>query len=232
MEYIEIVKTIADILKEFDEERPIHKAFRAGIGPFGEPQIVGIIAKRLSARGIEAQTKRTPDLEIQNQWAIEFKIVRPFGDNGKEAENWSVNMLHPYAGNVSLLGDAIKLTKLDKYPYKGLFVIGFEHNPAKISLDPLINSFESIAKQVMAIDLGSRIEQTRDNLVHSEHQVVRCIGWQLKTKTSISILSQDRESSFCEKSIRLMYEIHKSMTSKPRSVKSYGIVRIDTEYSR
>ena len=179
MDYSEIVKTIADILKEFDAEMPIHKAFRPGIGPFGEPQIVGMIAKRLSAKGIAAQTKRTPDLDIQHQWAIEFKIVRPYGDNGKEAENWSVNMLHPYAGNVSLIGDAIKLSKLDTYPHKGLFVIGFEHNPAKISLDPLLDSFESIAGHVMKIDLGERIEQKREELVHSEHQVVRCIGWQL-----------------------------------------------------
>jgi hypothetical protein len=180
MDYSEIVKTIADILKEFDAEMPIHKAFRPGIGPFGEPQIVGMIAKRLSAKGIASQTKRTPDLDIQHQWAIEFKIVRPFGDNGKEAENWSVNMLHPYAGNVSLIGDAIKLSKLDTFPHKGLFVIGFEHNPAKISLDPLLDSFESISRRVMKIELGERIEQKREELVHSEHQVVRCIGWQLK----------------------------------------------------
>jgi len=180
MEYIEIVKTIADILKEFDAEMPIHKVFRPGIGPFGEPQIVGVIAQRLSAKDIYAQTKRTPDLDIQHQWAIEFKIVRPFGDNGKEAENWSVNMLHPYAGNVSLIGDALKLTTLETFPNKGLFVIGFEHNPAKISLDPLLDSFESIAKQVMKIDLGERIEHKREGLIHSEHQVLRCIGWQLK----------------------------------------------------
>jgi hypothetical protein len=179
MEYIGIIKTIADILKEFDLEMPMHKAFRPGIGPFGEPQIVRVIALRLSAKGIAAQTKRTPDLDIQHQWAIEFKIVRPFGDNGKEAENWSVNMLHPYAGNVSLIGDALKLSSLNTFPNKGLFVIGFEHNPAKISLDPLLNSFESIARQVMKIDLGERIEQKREGLVHSEHQVLRCIGWQL-----------------------------------------------------
>jgi hypothetical protein len=41
MDYIEIVNIIADILKEFDAEMPIHKTFRPGIGPFGEPQIVG-----------------------------------------------------------------------------------------------------------------------------------------------------------------------------------------------
>lgn len=179
MDYVDIVKTIANILKEFDSEKPAHKTFQPGIGPFGEPQIVGIIAQRLSAMGITSRTKRTPDLDIQNEWAIEFKIVRPFGDNGKEAENWSVNMLHPYSGNVSLIGDAIKLTSLDNYQNKGLFVIGFEHRPAKISLDPLLDSFELIAKDVIGIDIGKRIEENRNQLIHPEHQVLRCIGWQL-----------------------------------------------------
>lgn len=179
MEYRNIVITIADILKEFDSERPIHKAFQPGIGPFGEPQIVGVIARRLMERGITAKTKRTPDLDIQHQWAIEFKIVRPFGDNGKEAENWSVNMLHPYPGNVSLISDAIKVLSLSTFPNKGLFVIGYEHYPAKINLDPLLDSFEVIARQVLNISLDERIEQKRGGLVHPEHQVLRCIGWQV-----------------------------------------------------
>ena len=180
MDYKDIVSSIADILNEFDAERPVYKLFQPGIGPFGEPQIVGIIAQRLSKKGIKAETRRTPDLDIQHHWAIEFKIVRPFGDNGKEAEDWSVNLLHPYAGNVSLIGDAIKLISLNTFPFKGLFVIGYEHNPAKISLDPLLDSFESIARNVIKINLGERIEQKKEGLVHPEHQVLRCIGWELK----------------------------------------------------
>lgn len=89
-------------------------------------------------------------------------------------------MLHPYAGNMSLIGDAIKLANLEAYPNKGLFVIGFEHNPPKICLDPLLDSFEAIASRVMGIRLYTRIEEKRDGLVHSEHQVLRCVGWQLK----------------------------------------------------
>lgn len=179
MEYDEVVKRVADILKAFDSGGPVHKLFRPGIGPFGEPQIVAVIAKELSAMGIPSRTKRTPDLEIRDEWAIEFKIVRPFGDNGKEAENWSVNMLHPYPGNVSLLSDAVKLSLLNGYSNKGLFVIGFEHNPARISLDPLISSFELIVREVMGVELGNRIEERRDGLIHPEHQILRCIGWQL-----------------------------------------------------
>jgi hypothetical protein len=181
MTYAEIVCIIADLLKEFDAEKPTHKKFQPGIGPYGEPQIVKVIPERLSKRGFAAQTKRTPDLEIQHEWAIEFKIVRPFGDNGKEAENWSVNMLHPYNGNISLIGDAVKLSTLVTHHKKGLFVIGYEHNPAKIGLDPLIDSFELIARHVKKIDLGERIEQRRIGLVHPEHQILRCVGWQINT---------------------------------------------------
>ena len=96
----------------------------------------------------------------------------------------SVEIADPYPGNVSLIGDAIKLVRLENYRHKGLFVIGFEHSPGKISLDPLINSFEVIARQVMNIDLGERIEERRDGLVHPEYQVLRCIGWELMSSCS------------------------------------------------
>jgi hypothetical protein len=80
---------------------------------------------------------------------------------------------------VSLISDALKLIRLDGYIKKGLFVIGYEHDPTRISLDPLIKSFELIATNVMDIKLGERIEQRRCNLVHPEHQVLRCMGWEL-----------------------------------------------------
>jgi hypothetical protein len=46
MELFEIVKDIANGLKQFDSEKPVHKAFKAGIGPFGVPQLVKIISER------------------------------------------------------------------------------------------------------------------------------------------------------------------------------------------
>jgi len=179
MNYSDLVIAVADILKDVDNEKPIHKDFKPGIGPFGEPQIVSIIANELTRRNIPARTRRTPDLELDNEWAMEFKILRPFGDNGNEAENWTVNLLHPYPGNASLIGDALKLLQIPNFDHKGLFVIGYEHNPAKISLDPIIDSFELITREVIRIKLGQRFEEKRYNLVHPVHQVVRCIGWEL-----------------------------------------------------
>lgn len=180
MELTEIVKEIADVLKEFDSTKPKHKYFKPGIGPFGEPQLIKIISELLTSRNHPAQTKRVPDMIIENQWAIEFKIVRPFGDNGNEAENWSVNLLHPYEGNTSLIGDAFKLSDLTDYKKKAVFVIGYEHEVTKISLDPLIDSFELIAKDYLKLPLGKRIEERRNNLVHPVHQVLRCISWEVK----------------------------------------------------
>lgn len=175
----DVVRVIADLLKDFDASKPVHKHFKPGIGPFGEPQLVKEISKLLERKGHQARTRRVPDLVIDNEWALEFKIIRPFGDNGREAENWSVNLLHPYAGNTSAIGDAIKLIKEVYMSKKAIFVIGYEHESAKISLNPLLDSFEVIAKSIMKLSLGQRIEEKRNNLVHPEHQVIRCIAWEI-----------------------------------------------------
>ncbi len=182
MDLTSIIELFGENLKEFDSISPVHSKFRPGIGPFGEPQIIKELSNRLNGKGIISKTHRTPDLSIGNDWAIEFKIVRPYGDNGKEAENWSVNLLHPYPGNISLLGDCLKLQNLSSYSYRAVIALGYEHclsNPKRISLDPLVLSFELLAAKVMDIKLSKRIEKTYGPLVHPEHQVLRIIGWQV-----------------------------------------------------
>jgi hypothetical protein len=123
-----VVRLIADLLKEFDTSRPIFKNFQPGIGPYGEPQLVKKISELLTKSGYPCRTQRHPDLVIGSEWALEFKIVRPFGDNGKEAENWSVNLLHPYRGSVSAIGDAFNLMGDEADAKKAIFVIGYEHS--------------------------------------------------------------------------------------------------------
>lgn len=172
---------IADAVASVDASRVPHRSFQAGAGPYGEPQLVKLIAVCLNAlpkyHGV--RTKRTPDLLIPKQWAVEFKIARPFGDNGKEAENWSVNLLHPYPGNVSTIGDCWKLASLKCEERKAGVVIGYEHIPPKIDLTRLIESFEVIAGHVACIKLSTRIEARRDRLVHPVHQALRVFAWEL-----------------------------------------------------
>jgi hypothetical protein len=109
------------------------------------------------------------DLVIPDEWAIEFKLLRPFGDNGKEAEHWSENVLHPYPGNVSSIGDCIKLIESGFSERKAIIVFGYEHSPPQIDITRAIDAFEVIAKQVVDIELGERHSANFGPLIHPVH---------------------------------------------------------------
>ncbi len=182
MELEEAINDIADALVSIDASEPPFKGFQRGVGPYGEPQLVKLIAARLNRLPKYhggAGTRRSPDFLIPGEWAIEFKLARPFGDNGKEAENWSVNLLHPYPGNVSAIGDCYKLCMYSGVERRAVAVIGYEHDPPKIDLTPLIRSFEEIAKHVAMAKLSDRVEVRRDKLVHPVHQVLRLFAWEI-----------------------------------------------------
>lgn len=168
-----------------DASRQCFRTFQAGVGPYGEPQLVKLIAAYLNQlpnyRGT-VRTKRCPDLLIPSEWAVEFKITRPFGDNGREAENWSVNLLHPYPGNVSTIGDCYKLAKYEGPERRAVFVVGYEHVPPKIDLTPLIESFETIAKNVVGMALSQRIETRHCELIHPVHKSLRVFAWELMNR--------------------------------------------------
>jgi hypothetical protein len=181
-ELSQLVSDVSKCLHEIDTSGTCFKEFQPGVGPFGEPQLVKLIADRLNQNlgyGGRAVTKRSPDLLIRGDWAIEVKIARPFGDNGKEAENWSVNLLHPYPGNVSVIGDCYKLLSYAGPERRVVMVIGYEHNPALIQLSPLLRAFEVVAKDVCGIHLSERSETWRSDLVHPIHQVLRVAAWEV-----------------------------------------------------
>ncbi len=182
MNLTELINDISDVLVNIDKSEPPFKPFHAGVGPYGEPQLVRLIAKYLNnipkyKRSVV--TRRVPDLLIPQEWAIEFKIARPFGDNGNRAENWSVNLLHPYPGNESSIGDCLKLLNSGFLENLAVFVIGYEHSTPEITLDPLINSFELIAKQIINIKLSKREERVRESFVHPIHQTLRVFAWEV-----------------------------------------------------
>jgi len=178
----EIIRDIADALVSIDSSRIPYHNYKPGVGPYSEPTLIKKVRDILNENKKYfnlVQTKRTPDLLIKGFWALEFKIVRPFGDNGKEAENWSVNLIHPYPGNISSLGDCVKLGRANLPERKGIIVIGYEHNPPKIPIEPLIKSFELISEKVMNIQLNQLIIENRKNLVHPVHQQLTVYGWEL-----------------------------------------------------
>jgi hypothetical protein len=149
----ELVSDFADALAAADASRSSHKKFQPGIGPFGETDAVRTALaelKKVKPRHYTlASMKRLPDLLIPGEWAIEFKIVRPFGDNGKPAEHWSENVLHPYPGNTSSLGDCLKLRESALVERKCVVIFGYEHTPPIVALEPAIAGFELLAREVV-----------------------------------------------------------------------------------
>jgi hypothetical protein len=87
MEIDSIVGAIAGALKQIDSSGVPFKDFQPGVGRYGEPQLVKLVAGYLNDLPHYAhsvKTMRTPDLLVRNQWALEIKIARPFGDNGNQ----------------------------------------------------------------------------------------------------------------------------------------------------
>ena len=177
-----ILRDLLDGILQVDASGIPFRGFQPGVGPYGEPQLVKLLVQHLNSLPSymkAVRTRRSPDILIPGEWGIEVKITRPFGDNANEAENWSVNLLHPYPGNVSTIGDCLKLLSLNGRERKSIVVIGYEHIPPQIDLSPLIRAFEVIANQVAGIILSSRIELKREGLIHPVHQSVRLFGWEV-----------------------------------------------------
>ena len=110
---------------------------------------------------------------------IEFKLLRPFGDNAKEAEHWSENLLHPYPGNVSAIGDCFKLRDSAFGEQKAIIVFGYEHTPPVIDLDVAVRSFEAIARDVVSLKISNRASALVCGLVHPCHQQAKVFGWEI-----------------------------------------------------
>ncbi|HLB89060.1 MAG TPA: hypothetical protein VJK29_15505 [Terriglobales bacterium] len=186
MELARIVHDIADAVIAIDQSGVPFKHFKPGVGPYGEPQLARAVAQYLDDlpryRGL-ARTKRCPDLLIAGHWAIEFKLARPFGDNGKEAENWSVNLLHPYEGSVSVIGDCLKLCAVDGPERKAVVVIGYEHTPPLIPLAPLFHALEVIAREVLRLQLSQRVQVLRCGLSHPVHQQCVVAAWEVQGRS-------------------------------------------------
>lgn len=179
----ELVADFADALAAVDATHAVHKEFQPGIGPFGEADAVRAALAWLRESTAQtyrlAVTKRLPDLLVPSEWAVEFKVVRPFGDNGKPAEHWSENVLHPYPGNTSSLGDFVKLLASGLPERKTVVIFGFEHSPPLVPLEPALAGFELLASRVLQLRLSARVEQVRNGLVHPVHQQLRVLGYEV-----------------------------------------------------
>lgn len=178
----QLVDDIADAIRTLDCSGIPFKQFQPGVGPYGEPQLTKHIANHLgmlTERYPSVKTHRVPDVLIPELWALEFKIVRPFGDNGREAEHWSQNLLHPYPGNVSAISDVFKLLKHEGTENRGIIVISYEHDPPQIDVSVLVSAFELLCRNLLQLPLGNRLTRVVRGCAHPVHQTATVYGWQV-----------------------------------------------------
>ena len=189
----EVILDFALAFKQVDALRPIGRSktreYKPGIGPLTENEAVTRALRWLqetkpktyAAAGPKAYpgSRQACDLVIPEELAIECKLIRPFGDNGIEAEHWSENILHPYPGNVSAVGDALKLSSSGFRERKGILIFGYEHLPARVNLDIAVRCFELICDQIVGIRLSKRAAEKFPDLIHPCHQLGKVYGWEL-----------------------------------------------------
>jgi hypothetical protein len=76
----QVVSDVLDALLAVEVSLESFKTHQLGVGPYGEPQLVKRIAQHsnsLPAYKNSVQTRKTPDLLIPDQWAIEPKSQAP-----------------------------------------------------------------------------------------------------------------------------------------------------------
>jgi len=191
MDLASIVTDLAAALKSIDALGPTepNKSFRPGIGPLTEATLVSLFTEALKVakpteyagagpRGYPG-SRNECDLVIPDKWAIEVKLARPFGDNGKPAERWSENLLYPYPGNTSSIGDCYKLLKSGFAERKAVVVIGYEHAPPKILLEPALRGFEVLVSEVARSRLSARVAAAVPGLIHPYHHLAHVVGWEV-----------------------------------------------------
>lgn len=168
------------------------KPFQPGIGPHTEAATVSLVGavlmERYSSRyegtwhesvPYPGQKRQRCDLCLghppQWDWAVEAKMIRFLGDNGKANDNILMHVLSPYPADRSALTDCVKLVETGLAAREAILIFGYEHEDWP--LEPAVRAFELLAGDRVA--LSSRYSADFDGLIHPVHQRGRVYGWEL-----------------------------------------------------
>ena len=194
MELADFVRDFATALKAVDARRPVFtsrtgRVYKPGIGPHSEDRAVDLILeemKNVSPHGYGrfvcrvpyARSRQTCDVVLPNEWMIEVKMARFYGDNNKPDDTSLKDLLSPFDVDRSALTDCAKLAAADGPARKAIVIYGFDY-PAW-PMDPVIEAFEVRAR--VPVRLGERCEASFTDLIHPVHQRGRTFGWEVPAK--------------------------------------------------
>ena len=116
------------------------KVYQPGIAPHGEEQVVSLVVNQLELEPQYTGLLRTGipypqggrkrcDLCVGPagdwEWAIEVKMLRMMGDNGKKNDQMVTKILSPYSQDHSALTDTEKLAHTSLGKRKAILIYGF-----------------------------------------------------------------------------------------------------------
>jgi len=199
IELDEIVLDFASAVAAADSKCPVainarsKKAFQPGIGPHSESRTVELVTEEMQSakpvvyRGRLILGVSYPDAPKQKCdfcvgtgspwiWAVEVKMLRILGDNGKANDNILMHILSPYAEHRSAVTDCIKLSRSSIASRKAVLIFGYD--AADWPLLPAIEAFEALASR--RYQLGDRNEARFSGLVHPVHASGSVFAWELR----------------------------------------------------
>jgi hypothetical protein len=171
------------------------RVYQPGVGPHTEAQTLALVADELIALDSEYAAHRFdvpyPGSSPQRcdwclgeppswTWAIEAKLLRLFGDNGKLNDNMLMHILSPYAAHRSALTDCEKLAGSALLGLKAAVIFGYDYDGWE--MDPAVEAFETLAQQ--RVKLGPRHTARFGQLIHPVHQRGRVFAWELDESAS------------------------------------------------
>lgn len=190
-----IVSDFAISIHAVDHLRPAWTSSRSGnaylpgIGPHPETETVRLVTDALSTSQPERHSsyalgvpypsgsRQKCDWVIGDPpfWAIEVKMLRLMGDNGKPNDNMLMHILSPYPLHRSALTDVSKLQESGFACRRAVLIYGFDY--PDLPMEPAIQAFECLAQRLAAI--SPRHEATFEGLVHPIHQHGRAMAWEI-----------------------------------------------------
>jgi hypothetical protein len=195
MDLAEIVTQFAAAMTLADGRKPIAvsprsgRTYQPGIGPHPEDRAVDLVVAELAhlrpdwhirLRVCYPDSKQTCDMLIRDpgEWAIEVKMFRPNGDNGKPDDTAIKDILSPFTSDRSALTDCVKLAASRIARRRAVLIYGFDDR--RRPLQTIIDTFEVLASQSVA--LGPRHEAKLGTLVHPVHAAGAVFGWEVAAK--------------------------------------------------
>ena len=201
MELAEFVRDFAEAMQVADALRPQARSrrgtrlYRPGIGPYAEDAAVDLTLSALQRihpqryvlqTGIRYPASRQKcDLGIGDplEWAVEVKMARLSGDNGKPDDTSVQQVLSPFSTDRSAVSDAHKLVNSSIAPHKAVLIYGF--NDEARPLLTLIDAFEALAGHY--VSLGQRNSAAIAALSHPVFQSGAVFAWSVRALGSSAI---------------------------------------------